>query len=109
MALTIMSWDLPPADQIETYLEKSRTVWIPALLNQQGVKEFRAYRNPYNLSPQVMIHVEFDAMTSWLKYIQSDTYSSTMEDLRALGCTNQTLEVWDSSPIVPEPMRPSKG
>ncbi len=67
MALSILSWDLPPAEQIETYNEKAHTEWIPTVLKQPGVKEFRAYRNPYHTTPQVVVHTEFDSLASWLK------------------------------------------
>ena len=109
MALSILSWDLPPAEQIETYNEKARTVWIPTVLKQPGVKEFRAYRNPYHTTPQVVVHTEFDSLASWLKFVESEDYATIMADLRAVGSTNLSAEVWDTSPIVPEPLKPPSG
>ena len=109
MALSILSWDLPPAEQIETYNEKARTVWVPTLLKQPGVKEFRAYRNPSYTTPQVMIHTEFDSLASWLKFIESEDWAAIMADLRAVGCANLLSEVWGASPLIPEPLKPSGG
>jgi len=109
MALSILSWDLPPAEQIETYNEKAGTEWIPTVLKQPGVKEFRAYRNPYHTTPQVVIHTEFDSLASWLKFVESEDYAAIMADLRAVGCTNLSSEVWGASPVVPEPLKPPSG
>ena len=106
MALGIVSWDLPPAEQLEKYSEKSRNHWIPTLLKQPGVKEYRVYRNPFHTTPQVTGHLEFDKMESWLKFIESKDYAEIISGLRSMGCTNLSAEVWDASPIIPEPLKP---
>lgn len=63
MALGILSWDLPPAKNTEAYVEATKK-WIGAVLQQPGVKEFRAYRNPLGTTPEVITHTEFDSMAS---------------------------------------------
>ena len=108
MALGILSWDLPPADKLEAYTEATKT-WIGLVLRQPGVKEFRAYRNPLGVTPQVITHAEWDSMASWLKFTQSDDYAFIVADIRAKGCTNLAAEVWDASPVVPEPLKPPSG
>lgn len=107
MALGIMTWDLPPEEQIEAYSKKARTVWIPTVLKQPGLKEFRAYRNPSLTTPQVMVHTEWDSLGSWVQYVQSEAYATLMSDMRAVGCTNISAQVWDASPVVPEPLKPT--
>jgi len=109
MALSILSYDLPSPEQIETYNEKARTKWIPIVLKQPGVKEFRAYRNPYRTMPQVATHTEFDSLASWLKFVESEDFAAIMAGLRAAGCTNLSTEVWDTSPVAPEPLKPPSG
>ena len=109
MALIVLSWALPPQEQIDTYTEKARTVWIPAVLKQPGLKEFRAYRNPYQTTPQVVIHTEFDSLASCVKYLESEDYTTVLSGLRAVGCTNITAEMWGASPVVPEPLKPPSG
>jgi len=79
------------------------------VLKQPGVKEFRAYRNPYRTTPHVMIHTEFDSMASWLKFAQSDDYATIISGVRSAGCTNIAAEPWDASPVVPEAIRPPGG
>ena len=109
MALSIMMWDLPSEERIENYNQQARTVWIPSLLKQPGVKEFRAYRNPYHTAPQIMIHIEWDSLASWLKYVESEDYAAIVSGLRAAGCTEIEAEIWGASPVVPEPLRPPSG
>lgn len=105
MALGILAWDLPPAEKMKAYEEHTRT-WIALVLKQPGVKEFRAYRNPFATTPNVVTHTEFDSMASWLAFVGSEDYRHIVADLRALGCTNIVSEVWDTSPLVPEPLKP---
>ncbi len=105
MALGTLAWDLPPADKMEAYNEMTRK-WIGLVLKQPGAKEFRAYRNPLGTTPQVITHTEFDSMASWLAFIQSEDYATILADLRSLGCSHITAQVWDASPVVPEPLRP---
>lgn len=77
------------------------------MLKQPGVTEFRAYRNPTLTSPQVMAHIEFDGMDALMQFLVSDDYGMIMGDLRATGATNISVDIWDGSPVVPEPLRPT--
>ena len=109
MALMILSWDMPPAEQTEAYNEQASTVWIPTILGVPGVTEFRAYRNPLGTTPGVCVHTEFDSLASWLAYTESEAYTTIMSGLRGVGCTNLSSEIWGSSPIVPKPLKPASG
>ena len=109
MALGILTWDLPSEEGMAKYNEEARSNWIPSVLSQPGVKEFRAYRNPHHTSPNVMTHVEFENRTAWLKWIVSENYATIMAGLRGAGCTNIHAEVWGASPIVPEPLNTPSG
>ncbi len=108
MALGILAWDLPPAENLDAYVEGTKN-WIATVLKQPGVKEFRAYRNPLKVTPQIITYTEFDSMASWLAFIQSEAYAGIVADMRAVGCTNITAEVWDASPLVPQPLKPPSG
>jgi hypothetical protein len=91
MALAVLSWDLPlSAEQMKAYGEKAQSDWIPTVLKQPGVKEYRAYRSPTHTTPEVVSQTEFDSMNS----------------LMHTGVTNISAEIWDASPIAPEPLRP---
>ena len=106
MAMAILTWDLPPQEQMAVYNEKARTDWIPTAVRQPGVKEFRALRNAFHASPQAMSITEYDSLAAALKFIETEDFARVMEGLRAAGCTNITVQLWDVSPVVPEPIRP---
>lgn len=107
MAMAILTWDLPPQERMAVYAEKARTEWIPAVVQQPGVKEFRGMRNAFHTKPHVMTIVEYDSLASVLNFIASEEYARVMEGLRAVGCTHITVQIWDVSPITPEPIRPA--
>jgi len=109
MALVIYTWDLPPGERLAIYQEKVRTEWLPSVLQQPGVTQVRAYRNPHHTTPQVMVHLEWDSLTAWQAYLASESYAELMFDLRAVGCTHLAVHVWDASSLVPEPVTPSSG
>ncbi|MCM8750599.1 hypothetical protein NET02_15745 [Thermomicrobiaceae bacterium CFH 74404] len=106
MAMAILTWDLPPQEQMAVYNEKARTDWIPTAVRQPGVKEFRALRNAFHASPHAMSITEYDSLAAALKFIETEDFARVMEGLRAAGCTNITVQLWDVSPLVPEPIRP---
>jgi hypothetical protein len=108
MALLMLTWDLPPEEKLDLYSEKAME-WVSIILKQEGIKEFRAYRNPYSASPQVMVHQEYDSMESCMKYINSGDYNKILAEMRDLGCSNITMQFWGGSPIIKEPLRPPKG
>jgi heme-degrading monooxygenase HmoA len=109
MALAIFTWDLPSGERVQVYEAKAHTEWIQNVLQQPGVTEVRAYRNPHHTTPQVMIHIEFDSLAAWQEFLTSERYGELMFDLRAVGCTHMTVQVWDTSPLLPQPVRPSAG
>ena len=109
MALIVLTWDLPAGDRMGAYVERARNQWIPSILSQQGFKEFRAYRNPHRSSPQVMGQIEFDSLESVESYIESMAYATITAGLTSLGCANVVAQVWDTSPVVPEPLGPPTG
>lgn len=106
MALAILTWDLPPQEQMADYNDKARTEWIPAVLRQPGVREFRGLRNAFHASPHAMSITEYDSLASALKFIETEDFARVMEGLRAVGCTNITVQLWDVSPVTPKPIRP---
>jgi hypothetical protein len=106
MALVIITWDLPPGERLTIYNEKVQTEWLRSVLQQPGVTQVRAYRNPHYTTPQVMVHLEFTSLTAWQAYLASESYAELMFDLRAVGCTHLAIQVWDASQLVPEPVTP---
>jgi heme-degrading monooxygenase HmoA len=108
MALVLMTWNLPQGEQLKAYNAKTKG-WIMTLLKHPGVKEFRAYRNPLLTTPQVMIHSEYDSLASVLEWIGSEEYATIVSELRAVGCTKISAQIWGASPVVPQPLKPPSG
>ena len=67
---------------MHVYEEQAHTDWVRSVLQQPGVMEVRAYRNPYHTTPQVMIHIEFDHLAAWHQFHASERYGELMFDLR---------------------------
>jgi hypothetical protein len=105
----MVTWDLPPGERLAIYNETVQTEWLRSVLQQPGVKEVRAYRNPHYTTPQVLVHVEFDSLRSWQVYLVSESYAGLMFELRAVGCSHIAVQVWEPSPLVPEPVTPASG
>lgn len=106
MPLVLATYD-PPADkkQLETYVVRSQT-WIKEILALPGIQEWRGYRNPLGTTPQVMTIQEFDTLDACQSWLRSDDYRATIAELRSLGCTNLSMQIWDTSPFAPKPLRP---
>ena len=105
MPLLMLTYDLPQAAASGAYVEKARSVWIPSVLRQPGVLEIRAYRYATNIKPDVMTHVDFDSVQAVELYLSSRQYSTVISGLTATGCSNIAAQVWNPSPIAPDPIR----
>ena len=101
MVMLAITWDLPPAEQMQDYTERSRR-WVSVIMSQQGVVQFRGYRNPYRTSPMAMINVEFDDLASCFSFINSDDYMMIYDEMRSLGATDCGVQVWTTSPATPQ-------
>ncbi len=98
--LLIQSWDLPADPQaMDAYRKKAREEWIPTVLRQPGLKDFRGYRNALRMSPHAMIHTEWEDLVSLTTWVRSDDYARIFEELRAFGCTNLTTQMWTTSSL----------
>jgi hypothetical protein len=106
MAHIIITWDLPTQSaQLEEYKARSKE-WTDRMLSRAGVVEWRALRNPSNTTPQVLVMTEFDSLASARGTAESAELAAIIGELRSAGCTNFSMQVWDKSPISPEPRRP---
>ena len=109
MVLFVMTWDLPTQrERLTVYANKARNDWIPTVLRQPGVEEFRTFRNPMESTPQVMVTIEFDTLDSWRAFIESDDNRRIMREVRIVGATNLTAQVWTPSTITPATERATR-
>jgi hypothetical protein len=110
MALLVLTLDEPigiAEEQWEAY-SKTRATWIQTLLKQPGVQEFRAYVNPRLATPQAMGTWEFDSLASIHTYLGSELANTLTTEMRAMGCTSITYQIWDNSPVIPEPLKAAR-
>jgi hypothetical protein len=106
MSLLVLTYDLPPSAAISAYADRARSAWIPSVLRQPGVVELRAYRNATSTRPDAMAHVEFESVQAVEGYLGSRQYTIVISGLTAAGCTNIAAQVWNPSPVAPEPLKP---
>ena len=107
MALGIMNWNLPASGPSDEYTQRAQTAWIPTVLRQAGVTEFRAYRNPHDHHLHVMVETEFDSLDHLNAWVNSDEYAQLKNELAEYGATDISDQTWDASPVVPLPIRPT--
>jgi len=79
---------------------------IGCILRAPGIVEFRASRNVLG-TPQVCTTTVWNAVADWGAFAQSAEWDALQRELRTF-VTNVRVELWGPSPVVPEPMRPSK-
>jgi heme-degrading monooxygenase HmoA len=108
MALGIMTWNLPAAGPSAEYAERARTSWIPTVLAQPGVKEFRGYRHPAGDHLKVLVETEFESSEQAQQWMKSADYARIKAELADLGATDIADETWDTSPLLPEPLHPKE-
>jgi uncharacterized protein (DUF1330 family) len=49
-----------------------------------------------------MILQEYDTLATCHNWLQSEEYAGVMAEMRAAGCSNFTIQVWDTSPAAPD-------
>ncbi len=109
MVLYFIQWDLPDQKaNLTIYANKAKNDWLPATLSHPGVQEIRNYRNPFEVTPQVSISIEFESLDSWRDYLESQDYIRIMRELRILGCRNFVANIWSPSRYFPETLKPGK-
>jgi len=109
MILYFIEWDLPDQKaNLTIYANKAKNDWLPAALAHPGVQEIRNYRNPFEVTPQVGISIEFESLEAWRDYLESQDYIRIMRELRILGCCNFSAHVWAPSKYFPESLRAEK-
>ena len=106
MALGVMTWQLPATGPSDQYAERARASWIPTVLSQPGVKEFRGYRTQGEDFLLVRTETEFTSMESAQQWMDSTEYARLKGELAEHGATEISVETWDASPLLPDALRP---
>jgi len=99
------TYDLLPGIDQQAYGQAAQEM-IRMMLQAPGIIEFRANRNMLG-SPQVRITTLWEALADWAKFAESAERYALEFELLAFT-TNINVQLWGSSPVVPEPLRPHK-
>ena len=95
-------WYYIDKEKLEAYSKFSKEESIPYWLSVPGMKEFRAYREQG--SYKVLVEMEFESMEAWGKAYDSP---KTKEVSTKFASYTHDLKwnLWDKSPMVPEPLK----
>jgi quinol monooxygenase YgiN len=106
MVLYIVKYDILP-DKAEAYLKWAQGA-IPRALAVPGLAEFRAYRGLAGpLGLQVVLTYEFADLADWAIFRAHEDMQKLDDELRQFTA-NLTAELWGPSPVVPQPIRPTR-
>ncbi|MDW7729786.1 MAG: hypothetical protein SCJ94_07235 [Bacillota bacterium] len=102
MVLYVTKYNLPP-DKVDEYLQ-----WAPdamqRMLGAPGIKEVRVYMSVAGES-QLIVTYEFESPENWASWgTDAEVQKVILEFFRY--ALNPKTEIWNSSPLYPEPLRP---
>ena len=101
-----LTYDLLPGTDQKAYAEFAKKT-IGVTLQAPGLVEFRANRNLCFSSSQVRITTVWQTLSDWADFVESATWQALEFELRTFT-TNNRIEIWGPSLLVPEPIRPSR-
>jgi hypothetical protein len=78
---------------------------IVPVLKSEGIVEVRAYRNLLG-SPQVLVVMVWKSLTDWARLAEGAEWGALVNELRGSLATHLRIDIWGSSPVVPEPVHP---
>jgi heme-degrading monooxygenase HmoA len=99
------TYDLMPGMNSQAYADFAKRA-IVSTLQAPGLVEFRAHRNMLG-SPKVRLTTVWSKMEDWARWAESPAWQAIEAEMLTLT-TNIDTEVWGPSPVVPEPLRPSR-
>jgi len=98
-------YDLLPSINPQAYADFAKKA-IGLTLQAPGLVEFRAHRNILG-SPKVRLTTVWQTLGDWANFSQSAAWQAIEAELLTFT-TNASTEIWGPSPVVPEPLRPSR-
>lgn len=101
-----MAYDLKPGIDDSTYFDWIKKAIVPAL-KSDGIIEVRAYRNLKESSGVLVVGV-WENLEDWMKFSLSEGWQSLTNALQNAFAIHLRIEVWGHSPLLPEPLRPSR-
>jgi len=99
------TYDLLPGIDRQAYAKYAKKA-ISTSLQAPRLVEIRSHRNILG-SPQVRSTYVWQTLADWARFTESAERQAIDSELRNFA-TNIRMEIWGPSPVVPEPLRPSK-
>lgn len=100
MAFVISTWDSPVPDK------EVRERWIRTILAAPGTVSWQVLSNPVPMTPQTMSLHKFDSLEAAQNWVASPERAALIAETRQAGLTSLTVQVWDTNPYDPEPLKP---
>jgi hypothetical protein len=99
------TYDLLPGIDLQAYLEFSRKA-LATMAKTPGLVEIRASRSLLG-APHVRLTVMWQALADWAKFAESPERFRIDSELLKFA-TNEAVELWGPSPVLPEPIHPGE-
>jgi hypothetical protein len=99
-----LSFDLLPNVDMKAYGEWVKKT-VASVAKQPGMIEFRANRNIVG-APQIRTASVWQSLGDWSKFTEGSDWQSMLAELHGFA-TNVKVDLWGSSPVMPEPVRPA--
>ena len=104
MVEVVLLYDLVPGTDQKAYVEWAKKA-IGHVLKSPGIIEFRAYRNLLG-SPYVRSISVWKTLADWQNFFESEAWKGYEAELRGKFAAKLRIEMWGTSPVAPEPLRP---
>jgi quinol monooxygenase YgiN len=105
MAIVQASYNLPTSN-LEAYGKWATANIENVILKAPGLRSFQGFRNLLLNSPEVLLIYDFDSMENALQFVRSAAFAKMSAEAKSLGATDLNTQLWDVSPLTPEPLRP---
>ena len=102
MVLWVMKYDINP-DKLDAYGAWAQGA-IPSAVGAGNVVEFSGYR-PVSGSRGVVTTASFADLADWQAWYESDAVQTIIVEMASVTLNLET-ELWGSSPVLPQPIRP---
>jgi hypothetical protein len=100
-----LSFDLLPNVDMKAYGEWVKKT-VESVARQPGLVEFRANRNLVG-APQIRTVSVWQSLGDWAKFTEGNDWQSMLAEMHRFAI-NVKVDLWGTSPVMPEPVRPAR-
>ena len=102
MIQVVTTYDILPNVDLEAYVDLIRR-GAEMIQHAPGAIEITGARNLAG-SPRVRSTVTWASLEAWAAFITGSSFQEIQNDLRDHYITNVDTQIWDMSPVVPQPI-----